>query len=68
MKDLPDCPCVAQCANGTSYNQNNPYPCGWRTRRKDGLFQCTNFKEKKLVTLDTLPEPREELFPDHDYE
>lgn len=69
MSKLPDCPARAQCKNGCFYpNGYEGYgPCMHRHRNDDGIFVCSGFEEKELVTLDKLPDPDIELFPDHDY-
>lgn len=73
MNDLPECPMAPNCRFGTKHNYGkrpraSAWPeCSRRRRTEDGLFECSGFREKPLVTLDKLPDPEEELFPEHDY-
>jgi len=55
------------CIWGSHLKSGGWVDCNKRKRREDGLFECPNFKAKPLVTLDTIPDPSEELFPEHDY-
>lgn len=66
MNNLPDCPAKENCKYGRFY-PDGFVSCNYRRRTDEGLFRCSGYKEKELVTLDKLPEPDIELFPDHDY-
>lgn len=66
MNEKPDCPFTGNCRFGLFYPDGYA-PCRYRCRNEAGLFVCSGYKEKELVTLDKLPEPDIELFPDHDY-
>lgn len=70
MCKRPDCPAKANCKHGWIYDVLDAYPaapCHKRHRNGDGIFVCSGFEEKELVTLDKLPDPDIELFPEHDY-
>lgn len=62
---LIDCPTVANCSFGSCYPTS--LNCLSRTRREDGLFECRGFKPIRNITLNEVPEPDIELFPEHDY-